>query len=95
MWFQRQKQYLLENGIAVMTVNTREFDGWNIDVADWKVGCDPPFFSALAKEIANGGLGPIDPARVAFHGTPLWTSTLSLSNVARTAMNHFAPSAPH
>jgi hypothetical protein len=37
MWFQRQKQYLLANGIAVMTVNTREFDGWNIDVADWMV----------------------------------------------------------
>ena len=28
MWLQRQKQYLLANGIAVMTVNARTFDGW-------------------------------------------------------------------
>ena len=32
MWFQRQKQLLLANGIAVMVVNTRTFDGWSIDM---------------------------------------------------------------
>ena len=41
MWFQRQKQYLLANGIAVVVANTRLFDGWNIDLASWKTGEDP------------------------------------------------------
>lgn len=31
IWFQRQKQYLLANGVAVIVLNTRIFDGWNID----------------------------------------------------------------
>ena len=53
MWFQRQKQYLLANGIAVMTVNTRLFDDWNIDVVGWLHGQDPAFFAKLAQELAE------------------------------------------
>eukprot|EP01048_Picozoa_sp_COSAG05_P011230 COSAG05_NODE_1045_length_6054_cov_5.306969_4_plen_304_part_00 len=68
VWFQRQKQYLLANGIAVMVVNTRLFDGWNLDVEWWHRGEDAPFFEALAAEIRSGVFGPIDPGKVAFHG---------------------------
>ena len=68
MWFQRQKQFLLANGIAVMVVNTRVFDGWDIDMPSWKVGEDPAFFKQLSEDIAGGFLGPVNPKRVGFHG---------------------------
>ena len=84
MWLQRQKQYLLANGVAVMTVNARTFDGWNIDNETydghraapansnpWESvteGTDKPFFAALARDMASGKLGLLNPARVAFHG---------------------------
>jgi hypothetical protein len=68
MWFQRQKQYLLANGIAVMVVNTRVFDGWNIAMEYWHGGEDPPFFAKLGQEMKSGKLGRLNPSRVAFHG---------------------------
>jgi hypothetical protein len=84
MWLQRQKQYLLANGVAVMTVNARTFDGWNIDNETYDghrvpdpnsnpyesvtEGTDKPFFAALARDMASGKLGQLNPARVAFHG---------------------------
>ena len=87
MWFQRQKQYLVANGIAVMVVNTRIFvrsalafalpaspdtwceqDGWNLDEVAWSVGEDRGFFAALTKSMTSGGLGPLNPQRVGFHG---------------------------
>jgi len=68
IWFQRQKQYLLANGVAVIVLNTRIFDGWNIDRPSWSDGEDKTTFAALAREIADGKYGPIDPERVAFHG---------------------------
>jgi hypothetical protein len=68
MWFQRQKQFLLANGIAVMVANTRTFDGWNIDEPTYKTGEDPPFFKQLSSEMGAGKLGPLNQKRVAFHG---------------------------
>ena len=90
VWFQRQKQYLVANGIAVMVVNTRIFvrsalafalpaspdrlltrceqDGWNLDEVAWSVGEDRGFFAALTKAMTSGGLGPLNPQRVGFHG---------------------------
>jgi hypothetical protein len=84
MWFQRQKQYLLANGIAVVVVNARTFDGWNIDNETYDghrppspganpyesvtEGTDKPFFAALARDMASGKLGLLNPERVAFHG---------------------------
>ena len=84
MWLQRQKQYLLANGVAVMTVNARTFDGWDIDNPSFDghaqapagsnpfestaQGADKPFFEALSKDMASGKLGALDPSRVAFHG---------------------------
>ena len=77
MWLQRQKQYLLANGVAVMTVNARTFDGWNIDNETYDghrppdpnsnpfesvtEGTDKPFFAALARDMASGKLGQLNP----------------------------------
>ena len=90
MWLQRQKQYLLANGVAVMTVNARTFDGWDIDNPSFDghaqapagsnpfestaQGADKPFFEALSKDMASGKLGALDPSRVAFHG---WSGTVT------------------
>ena len=48
--------------------NARTFDGWDIDVPSYIAGEDPAFFAQLAKDIAAGFLGPINPKRAAFHG---------------------------
>lgn len=48
MWFQRQKQYLLANGIAVMTVNTRLFDGVSLSLAT-------PLFLVVVPLRSHGG----------------------------------------
>lgn len=68
VWFQRQKQYLLANGVAVLVINPRVFDGWNIDLPSWASGEDKPALANLAKEVAAGKFGHLDPDRVAFHG---------------------------
>ena len=34
----------------------------------WHGGEDPPFFAKLAKEMAAGTFGPLNPKRVGFHG---------------------------
>jgi hypothetical protein len=70
MWFQRQKQYLLANGVAVVTVNTRLFDGWNIDPPSWAAGEDPAFFAALATAM-QAGTPPPPPSRFRPPGTVL------------------------
>ena len=62
------RRYLLANGVAVLVINPRVFDGWNIDLPSWASGEDKPALANLAKEVAAGKFGHLDPDRVAFHG---------------------------
>lgn len=71
IWFQRIKQLLLSNGIAVAVLNPYIFDGWDAYETVWQHGQDPPFLQKLAQELstpAGSFKGLIDPKRVAFHG---------------------------
>ena len=71
IWFQRIKQLLLSNGIAVVVLNPYYFDGWNAYTSVWTHGFDQPVMRRLADEMAGpAGVfrGKLDPARIALHG---------------------------
>ena len=71
LWFQRVKQLLLYNGIAVGVLNPYVFDAWDAYDSQWMHGADPPFFKRLTAEMSSKtGVfgGQLDPSRVAFHG---------------------------
>jgi hypothetical protein len=53
MWLQRQKQFLLANGIGYVVVNTRSFDGWDIDMPSFQTGEDPAFFQQLSTDLGQ------------------------------------------
>ena len=77
LWAQRIKQYLLNNGIAVMDVNNYVDDGWESWKEIWQGGYDPPFFAALVNAMngrtaIDGLAGPVlrslNPQKIIFHG---------------------------
>ena len=69
LWSQRLKQYLLNNGIAIVEANNYVTDGWESWDDEWEGGYDAMFFKQFAAAMsAPGVLSSLDPHRVAFRG---------------------------
>ena len=78
IWDQRLKQFLLNNGVAVIEANPYVTDVWDTGDAWWNGwtdhsghvngGRDKGFLPALFNSIEEGEFGPIDTSRTFFHG---------------------------
>ena len=55
LWSQRFKQYLLNNGIAIVEANNYVDDGWESWDDEWEGGYDAMFFKQLAAAMRAGG----------------------------------------
>ena len=75
LWSQRLKQYLLNNGIAIVEANNYVSDGWESWDDEWEGGYDAMFFKQFANAMRGGGssdapagLSNLNPHRLAFRG---------------------------
>ena len=66
LWSQHLKQYLLQNGIAVMEANNYVDDGWQSWSDEWSGGYDGAFFTSLAATMneEDGPLAKLNPRKM-------------------------------
>ena len=87
LWSQHLKQYLLNNGIAVLEANNYVDDGWQSWADQWNGGYDGAFFKSLSAAMHEVG-GPLaaklNPDRVAFRG---WSGSAQMVRI----VNHHHP----
>merc|ERR1712232_831705 len=72
LWFQRIKQYLIANGVAVVVLNPYELNEWQYNKQStdtkWEDGTDRLVLQELFKRMSAGNYGPSDMSRVVFRG---------------------------
>lgn len=68
LWNQRLKQYLIANGIAVLSVNPYSEDSWDAGPWWWDGGVDEPFLTKVFTMMKAGLFGKLDTTNVVMRG---------------------------
>jgi hypothetical protein len=68
LWNQRLKQYLIANGVAVVSVNPFTEDSWDAGPWWWDSGVDEPFLTKVFKMMKAGEFGKLDTDNVVVRG---------------------------
>ena len=68
LWNQRLKQYLIANGVAVVSVNPYTEDSWDAGPWWWDGGVDQPFLTEVFRQMGAGVFGKLDTNNVVVRG---------------------------